>query len=356
MKDNIEIDIIKLVELLWRNKIKVTKVTSIFIIFGIIIAYSIPKQYEVEVILSPESAQNNTSESLSSMASMIGLGNMSNNNDALNLAIYPNIISSTPYILQIYNTKIETEEKEVLTLSEYIKKEKQTWWSYIFAFPQKCITAVKNIFDNKKNSNNKLEKINPYKLNNEQLSLINKIKKRISISIDKKTQIIKISSSFQDPQVSAEIANATTKYLQEYITNYKTHKALEDYNFLKQISKEKKDEYQNALNEYAIYIDSNKNIISEKIKSKTIELQNNINIKYQVYSQIQTQLELARTKIQEKKPAFYIIEPASIPLYPSSPNKTLILLGAIFAGLVSTSVYISLKHKSYFIIPQKKEI
>lgn len=65
-----------------------------------------------------------------------------------------------------------------------------------------------------------------------------------------------------------------------------------------------------------------------------------MNLAYQVYSQVATQLQVARAKVQEAKPVFAVVEPASVPLLPSGTSKKVILVGFIFLAVAGASAWI----------------
>ena len=49
-----------------------------------------------------------------------------------------------------------------------------------------------------------------------------------------------------------------------------------------------------------------------------------------------TQLQVARAKVQEAKPVFAVVEPASVPLLPET-SKKVILVGFIFLAVAGAS-------------------
>ena len=51
-----------------------------------------------------------------------------------------------------------------------------------------------------------------------------------------------------------------------------------------------------------------------------------MNLAYQVYSQVATQLEGARIREQQDKPVFVIINPVTVPLRKTAPSKAKLLL------------------------------
>ena len=78
-----------------------------------------------------------------------------------------------------------------------------------------------------------------------------------------------------------------------------------------------------------------------------------MNLAYQVYSQVAQQLQVARAKIQEEKPVFAVVEPATIPLEPSGTSRKTILLGVILFVIFGVGVWKLLGH-SYWNQVRKK--
>ncbi|WP_286031719.1 chain-length determining protein [Phocaeicola coprophilus] len=303
------------------------------LIISIIIAFSIPKEYTVKITLSPESGSPNNN-SITGMASMLGLGNISNGlgDDALNMTLFSEILSSTPFAIELYQMPVRYENSNSTTpFYKYIKSQKKPWWKYIF--------NISLFSDSNKQEDHP---INPFKLTNKEQNILSKIKQSIKTDIDKKTGISSISVSLQDPYITATVTDSVINKLQAYIIKYRTKKAKEYYVYLKGVYEERKKEYYEAQKKYANYIDSNRNILLQSSKIEEERLLAETNLKYQIYSQIATQLELAKAKIQEEKPVFEIIEPATIPTIASAPNKKIIVIGIVFFSMFITISWIIL--------------
>ena len=58
-----------------------------------------------------------------------------------------------------------------------------------------------------------------------------------------------------------------------------------------------------------------------------------MSLAYQVYSQVASQLQVARAKVQEEKPVFAVVEPAVVPLNPSGTSKKIYILAFIFLSV-----------------------
>lgn len=323
--------------LLKKNRKLLLRNGIIGILIGIIIAFSIPKRYDVEIILSPESGKANNSSSLSSMASMLGFGGITSlGEDAITSSLTPDILKSTPFLIELYNIPVKTSKSETLIpLSEYIEQETTPWWSTIIKLPFK----LKELFS-KTDIHNENEYLNSFQLTKTQKSRIDKIKETITAIIDKKNSMTYITVSYQDPLVAAIIADSTINKLKKYVINYRTQKAKEDCIFLKKIRDEKRLEYYNAQEKYANFVDKNKNIILQSSQANQTRLENDMNLAYQIYSQSESQYQLAEAKIQEAKPVFAVIEPASIPLNPTYPNKKIIIIVFCLLSMIATMAWI----------------
>ena len=67
-------------------------------------------------------------------------------------------------------------------------------------------------------------------------------------------------------------------------------------------------------------------------QSKLNELENDMELKYSVYQQMTKQLNIARAKLQERTPAFSVIQEASVPIQASSFPRSLIVIGYMLLG------------------------
>lgn len=87
-------------------------------------------------------------------------------------------------------------------------------------------------------------------------------------------------------------------------------------------------------------MDENKSLFTQRSKIEGERLQNEMNLAYQVYNQTATQLQMAQGKLQESKPVFAVLEPATVPLHPSAPRKMVIIVGCLFLAFVGTAGWI----------------
>ena len=333
--DEVEIDLMDLLRKVIGIRKKIYKAAGIGLVIGVIVAISIPKQYTVEVTLSPEMG-NNKGGGLSGLAaSFLGSGvSMGEGTDALNASLSADIVSSTPFLLELSAMDIPVTKNEVMTLNTYLDEETSPWWSYVIGFPGMVIGGVKSLFTEEdeiasfdKTSQGAIE------LSKKESKKIAALKKMITASVDKKTSMTSVTATFQAPKVAAVVADSVVKKLQEYIIDYRTFKAKEDCIYLEKLFKERQQEYYAAQKKYADYLDSHDNLILQSVRAEQERLQNDMSLAYQVYSQVAGQLQVARAKVQEEKPVFAIVEPAVVPLEPSGTSRKVYVLAFIFLSV-----------------------
>ena len=170
----------------------------------------------------------------------------------------------------------------------------------------------------------------------EEAAIADALSKRISVSVDKKTGVTTLSVTMQDPLISASLTDTVMHCLQNYITDYRTNKARHDLAFTEKLYGEAKASYEDAQKKYANFVDANQNIILLSYRAEQERLQNEMNLAYQVYTQVSQQLQMARAKVQEITPVYTVVQPATVPLKPAKPNKLMILIGFMFLAGVGS--------------------
>ncbi len=334
--EELEIDLMDLLRKVIGIRKKIYKAAGIGLIIGVIVAISIPKQYTVEVTLSPEMG-NNKGGGLSGLAaSFLGSGvSMGDGTDALNASLSADIVSSTPFLLELSNMKVPVSGREEISLSSYLDEESSPWWSYVIGFPGMVIGGVKSLFIEDEDESIFSDKASQgtIELSKKESQKIESLKKKIVASVDKKTSMTSVTATFQDSKVAAVVADSVVKKLQEYIIDYRTSKSKEDCLYLEKLFKERQQEYYEAQRKYADYMDSHDNIILQSVRTEQERLQNDMSLAYQVYSQVAGQLQVARAKVQEEKPVFAVVEPAVVPLYPSGTSRKVYVLVFVFLSV-----------------------
>lgn len=334
-----EIDLLELAGKVWAERRLVLKWCGVAVVVALVVGFSIPKEYTTTVMLAPEVEGGSRSlGGLSSLAGMAGINvNAVESSDALYPELYPDIVSSVGFTTELFPVFVEDEEGELkTTLYNYLKEEQRSpWWSAILSFPFKCIGWIASLFRDEEEENVG-QGIDPFRLTEDETDVVKMLNERISVSVDKKTSVITLSVTMQDPLISATMTDTVMQKLQNYITEYRTNKARHDLDFTQKLYDEAQKKYYVAQQAYADYVDMNQNISLRSVQTRQERLQNEMNLAYNLYNQTAQQLQLAKAKVQENTPVYTIVQAATVPLKASKPSKLMLLVGFVFlAGVMS---------------------
>jgi hypothetical protein len=236
---------------------------------------------------------------------------------------------------------VETKKGDVkCSYYKYLRDyQKGAWWSV-------AMGNLKNLIKKPEaDSYEGNEKISVFDLTKTQSDIFEAASGNIDCKVDKKTSVVTITVTDQDPRVCAIMADSTCKKLQDFIVSYRTNKARIDFEYYENLCKESKAEYEAALKMYAKTADSYTNTVMETYKSKVESLENEVQAKYSVYTAISTQLQTARAKLHEATPAFTVIESASVPTKPAGPKRVFISIGMMMLSFFVLTVRLLMKQQ-----------
>lgn len=342
-EDEVTIDWMALIRRIFAIRRKLYLAAAVGLVAGVIIALSIPKQYTVSVTLSPEMGSGKSGGGLSSLAASFLGGGGSDSPDALNATLAPDIVASTPFLLELFDARVRTADGKVdTTLVAYLDEESVPWWSYILRAPGMAVGGIKSLFSPAKEelfADTDSPAGGSIELSEEDAKKLQSLRQSVQAEVEKKTAITTLTVTLQDPKVTATVADSVVSKLQQYIIAYRTRKAKEDCRYLEQLYRERQAEYYEAQQRYANYVDANSNVVFQSTLAERERLQNDMSLAYQVYSQVAQQLQVARAKVQEEKPVFAVVEPAVVPQKPSGTSRKGIVLGLIFLAVAGVAAW-----------------
>lgn len=340
-QNNDDIDLIDLMMRLWNQRKKIGIWCGIGALIGIVIAFSIPKEYDTSVRLVPEIVNNQQlGGGIGAMAAMVGFGGVNpNGTDAVNPQLYPDVVASIPFLVDLFNVPVEgVDGTHKTTVRQYIEDDqKSTWWSVLFSLPFKALGAIRG---NNDTNSDPGKKIDAFQLTTKEYDVVRALSRRIKADVDTKTSVITITVEMQDPMISATLADTVVNRLREYITNYRTNKARQDLEYAELLDREAKENYYKAQQEYANYQDRNQGLILYSAQTTRDRLENEATLAFNLYNQTSEQVQLAKAKVQENTPVYTTLTPATVPLRPASPKKVLIIIGFIFLAFIFSSCWI----------------
>lgn len=335
----------KLLQDLLKHKKLFYKVFAITFVVACVYAMSLPSYYKCMVTLSPEMSTTRSSGSLASLASSFGVnlkGALGNNTEALFPTVYPDLMNSTKFMTGLFGipVTIEGDEEEgepdrTMTYYEYLTKEqKKAWWSAAIGG---ATTWFFSLFTDSVPGPDK--EVDPFRLTKKQARVVKALEKRIVCDVDKKTMVISIEVTDQNPLICATMADSVKVRLQDAITDYRTSKARVDLEYNKKVYAEAQDRLRQVSEEYARFADGNQKAFLQSVRQKQSELEDKLTVQRGICRQLASQVQQAEMKVQEDTPAFTTLQNATVPVKRSGPSRKKIVLVFFFLAFLATSAW-----------------
>ncbi len=325
MDDEVEIDLMEIFYKLLKKWKFILIVSCIFGMVGVVSALMMERKWGCTITLAPESQQSGAG-SLSSITSMLGVRASGSSADALNITLFPEICKSTPFLTQLFDVELtpyvslEDQMKGVVaqptTVFKHITKEDQ---------PKKGLARLLEKLGKKEVEFDE-SIVNPVQLTPKQAAVVKYLAANISATVDNKTGITTISAVMDDRLMATQLADTVCSRLQDYVIEYRTKKANEDYQYYVKLADEAHDELVKAQAAYAASVDYDRSVILQSVNSEKERLQQEASLANEIYSQMAQQREMAKAKIQESKPVYAVVQPATVPQNPMNSRKTRVLI------------------------------
>lgn len=329
-----EIDVLSLLKKVASRKKEMIIFVSVFFVIGVIVALEQQKRYTSYVVLAPEATSMGMSQNLSDIAGAIGMdiGGGKSSVDAIYPDIYPDVFASTDFVVKLFDIPVKVKGQKKTYYNHILQDTEIPFWDYpklwlIKMFGKKDTIPSTNV-------------VNPYCLTKIQSEVCKAIVGSIGCQINKGTNVITLSVTDTDARVAACMADSVKTRLQNYITLYRTKKARQDLAYSQQINAEAKAAYEKSRQKYASFADANSEVMLMSYQSKLEDLENDMQLKFNNYSQTAQQVQKAQAKIQENTPAFTVIQNATVPLKSSSMPRTLMVIIFVFVGVIADALWV----------------
>ncbi len=306
----------------------------------------VPRTYSTSTTMAPE-IENPVSSggALSSIAASFGF-DMSNvqSTDAISPMLYPDLMKDNGFVANLFNIHVATVDKTVdTTYYAYIRYyQKRSWISKLGTNIIKNIEKLFSTSKDDSNESNPSKKFNPYYLSKIDNGIIDKMRENIGVSVDKKTGVISISAKAQDPLVCKILTDSVREHLQDFIIKYRTSKARHDVEYYEKLAKDARKEYEKTRHLYAATADENQDVLLESEKSKIEDLENTMQLQYNTYTAMNTQLEAARAKLRQYTPVFTVLKGADVPIKATGPKRMIFVAFWVFVSFLII-VFFSIK-------------
>lgn len=336
----INIDILPLLANLYKHKWLVLITTFIFGVIGIITAFTADRDYTASEVVVPEQEQDMKSSLMNSLSSFMDLTSATGSEEgAYNVTIFPEMATSKPFLASLLKCNVSPSPK-----SKVRKKSGKTNMSlYDYYTDSTRITTTDKILGGikkmlhleKKDSIGNINKVDYTHYTMQQEGLIKKMASSVDVVINKKTGITTISFTCDDPAVAQQIADTVSCRLQAMVINYKTLKAKEKLKYYTKISDEARIRLIKLQKKYAAAADENFFVELQSVKGNIDRIEQDAILAQEAYNTIEKQRISALMEVQDAKPVFVVLEPASYPNKPVPGRAVKVILYTLFGFVLS---------------------
>ena len=321
---------------IWDNRKLFYKVLPIVFVLSCIYIFSLPRYYTSDIKLAPEMENSGAGGTLGSIAASFGfdLSEMQTT-DAITPLLYPDLMEDNGFVAGLMNIQVKSQDGEINTnYHDYLKKyQKTAWWNY-------PINWLKSLLPKKADTGGTGDgTYDPYNLSKSEDDVLGAARDKIVIAIDKKTGVISISVEDQDPFICKTMADSVKEKLQVFITDYRTNKARTDYEYYKKLTADAKKEYEKVRRYYASMADASTNVKLRSVELKMEDVENDMQLKFNTYTTVNTQLQAAKAKVQERTPAFTVLKGAAVPVKPAGPKRMIFVILTQLLAFVIIALY-----------------
>lgn len=358
IKDD-EIDLVALVKTIWAGRNIICYSVIFCVVIGLIIAFTSPQKYNASATLIP--SVENKSGSLGGLGSLAGLagvnlGNMLGDASGIPTELYPQVVGSVPYLMDLMHEKLKWEKYdqsmsiiEKMTLEREDRKE-----SLILKYTVKLPWTIKDLFSKERDEFlaeiKATDSVGYIQLTLEEQEVIGLLKEAIQVENDKKSSLIILNVEMNEPLLTAQLADKAVALLQKKVIAYKTQQSVEKLQFIEDRYNEVKKEYETSRLNLMYYRDVHRNLVDERVDNTYQELNDKYDMASTIFKGLAQQLEQARITVKEETPVFSVLEPVVVPKNPSAPKKSIIMAVSIFLGLFLGVIGIFIQ---YFILGKK---
>ena len=330
--DELEIDWMGIVTKLLKHWKQIVLIGFIFGCLGIVSALLMKRQYMVTMTLAPE-LQNRSSSSLANLTNMLGMGTatMGVSTDAMNITLFPEISHSTPFLAALLDVPLSSYVSDKQA-EEGVKPMHTTVYKHLSG-------EDKPNYKPKKDEKPYTGVADPTELTRNQARVVEKLAKSIEAEVDKRTGVTTINVVMDDRMMAKQLADTVCTRLQVYVSNYRTKKATADYNYYVTMAEEAHEELVRAQAAYARSVDFDRSVILQSGTAEKDRLREEAALANQIYSQMAQQRELARAKIQEEKPVYAVVQPATLPQKPMNSRAKRVLIWGFLGGFLAVAWY-----------------
>lgn len=335
-----QLDLFKYVVQLWNDRRIVIWTMAACVVIGLLSYIMRPTKYSTRATLLPSYASSESSlGNLGALASLAGV-NVGGGTGGISPDLYPTVSQSVPYLLELINVPLDSEDSDrAMTLLDIAKAD--TSWhlaDYTIGLPR---LIFHKLFPPKPLDLSGVEQHLGQEPGDRKFRVLTEYETKamtrlsndmLSVDIDPNTDLIVVNVTTEDRLMCAQLAQAAVNLLQEYIIKYKIAQSMENVEFIENSYNDAKVEYERAREALYNYTDRHRDVVIDRTELEYHRLSDTFDIAASVFKTLAEQLSQARIAVKAETPVFSILEPVVLPKEKSSPKFMLTMIVSLFLG------------------------
>ena len=347
-----EIDLIALLKTVFVARRFVIKITILFFATGIVLALVSPVRYTASSIFMPQLSERQSNSSLGGLASLAGINLtaiMGGQLQEIAPSLYPQIVESSPYRMALLETPVG---KSQISFRDYILGQEGS--VSIIALIKKYIIGLPSLLLSSNNTEPTPQTNNFFDISEEDIDLFEFLDQILSVEVDDQQGLVSLEVEFTDRKIAAQLAQAATDLLQTKIIAFKSQEARNNLQFVQGQFDAKRQTFEQIQDSIAMFKDQNLNITSSLYQNQLTRLESQFTVASSVFQELAGQVEQAKIQVNKDTPIFMIIEPVSVPLKRSKPQrKTMVVIWTLLGGVIAVG-WTLVKNQVFEILKELK--
>ena len=347
-----EIDLIALLKTVFVARRFVITITVMFSVLGIVLALVSPVRYTASSMFMPQLSEGQSNSSLGGLASLAGINLtaiMGGQPQEIAPSLYPQIAESSPYRMALLETPVGENQ---ISFRDYIIGQGEG--VSIIASIKKYTIGLPSLLFSSNNEEPTPQTNNLFDISEEDKDLFEFLGQILSVEVDDQEGLVSIGVEFSDRKIAAQLAQAATDLLQTKIIAFKSKSARNNLQFVQGQFDAKRQEFEQIQDSIAMFKDQNLNITSSLYQNQLTRLEAQFTVTSSVFQELAGQVEQAKIQVNKDTPIFMIIEPVSVPLKRSKPQRTMMVIIWTFLGGVIAVGWTLVKAPVFQILEELK--
>ena len=328
-----EIGTIALLKTVFLARRFVIKITILFSALGIVLALVSPVRYTASSMFMPQLSDRQSNSSLGGLASLAGINLtaiMGGQPQEIAPSLYPQIAESSPYRMTLLETPVSESQ---ISFRDYILGQDRD--VSITTLIKKYTIGLPSLLFSNNNTDSPQDKI-LFDISEEDRGLFEFLDQILSVEVDDQEGLVSIGVEFYDRKIAAQLAQAATDLLQAKIISFKSQSARNNLQFVQSQFDAKRQEFEQIQDSIAMFKDQNLNITSSLYQNQLTRLESQFAVTSSVFQELAGQVEQAKIQVNKDTPIFMIIEPVSVPLKRSKPQRAMMVaIWTVLGGVMA---------------------